>query len=178
LYPVVQAVHDVKVVFLVKSDARRTVQLPITAAGFAPLVKELAIFVEDGDALEVFIGDVDIATAVNVNGNGPDKLPVSRARAAELADKFMLRVADADALAQFLSAPVHYVNNPIGSKGEVQWVPESQTGHAVHSQAMAEGKYPSGGNCGKHCYLPTGIRLTRGELAFARCFIATLLSMT
>ena len=90
LDPVAKAVNHIQVIIAVHRDARRAVQLTVSYSRAAPHAQETAIFVEDGDPIEPFIGDVDILLAVQGEPSGPDELTITFSVSAELADELFV----------------------------------------------------------------------------------------
>ena len=107
----VLAINHVEVVIGVESDTRRTREFTVSGAGSAPLTQELALFIEDRDAVEPLVGGVDIFVPVQVYGYGPDELAVAGAEAAELAQEFMINGYPRDALAYFFNPAVDDVHD-------------------------------------------------------------------
>ena len=86
LHPIVPAVDHVQLVGRVERESRRSVQLSVAGAGLTPTAQEFTVAVIDGNAVEPFVGNINIAVAIHCHRRRPDKLAFSFAAAAELAE--------------------------------------------------------------------------------------------
>src|SRR5215475_4281704 len=86
----VTAINDIQDILLVNSDPRGAIELTVTAPSRAPATQEGAVLIEDGDAVEPLVGDVDIFLAIQRNAGGPDHLTRTIARAGEIAHRLLI----------------------------------------------------------------------------------------
>src|SRR5712691_8843974 len=82
---VVTTVHHQQVVFVIKGQTSRPVKLTVTTALPAPPGEEGALCIEDGNALQGFIGDIDVLLSIERYGHGPHDLAISGAATAKIA---------------------------------------------------------------------------------------------
>src|SRR2546428_14184537 len=81
---VIPTIHHQQMLIVINSQTGRPVKLTVTAALPAPFGKKGALLVEDGNALQGIIGDIDILLGVEGNGHRPHDLAVSSATAAKI----------------------------------------------------------------------------------------------
>src|SRR5882672_9930795 len=81
LNAVITAIHHVHIVIGIKRQTSRTVEFPVTwARALLPLADIVSILSEDGNAMEPFVGDVDIPIFVKGNGSRPDQGAIVKAK--------------------------------------------------------------------------------------------------
>src|SRR5262245_56388380 len=81
LNAVITAIHHVHIVIGIKRQTSRTVEFPVTCArALLPLADIVPILAEDGNAIEPFVGDVDIPVFVKGNGGRPDQGAIVEAK--------------------------------------------------------------------------------------------------
>src|SRR5262245_32907006 len=86
----VAAVHDIQDILCVDGDPRRTVEFTVIAPSCPPFAQEVAILIEDGDAVEPLIGDVDVVLAIQRNARGPYQLPRPITGAGEIGHELLI----------------------------------------------------------------------------------------
>src|SRR5262245_41921882 len=86
----IAAVNNIQDILLVDGNPRGAIELTVTAPSRAPATQEVAILIEDRDAVEPLVGDVDIFLAIQRNAGRPDHLPRALARAGEIAHRFLI----------------------------------------------------------------------------------------
>src|SRR5687768_5117753 len=86
----VAAVNNVQGVLRVYGDPRGAIELTVTASSRAPATQEVAVLIEDGDAVEPLIGDVHVFLAIKRYASGPDQLPRAIARFGEIAHHLLI----------------------------------------------------------------------------------------
>src|SRR5262249_61867779 len=75
LHPMVAAVNDIQDILRVDGDPRGAVELTVIVPSRAPVPQEIAIPIEDGDAVEPLVGDVHAFLAIERDASRPNQLP-------------------------------------------------------------------------------------------------------
>src|SRR5262245_57922261 len=92
----VAAVHNVQNILCVDGDPRGAIEFTVIAPSCPPLAQEVAIFIENGDAVEPFVGNVDVLLAIQRKARGPYQLPRPIAGAGEIGDELLIARHRAD----------------------------------------------------------------------------------
>ena len=71
-----QAIHDVEIFIGIEGDARRSVELPRVGTVLTPGADVFAFPVKCHDAMQKFIGDVEVFLAIGDDSDGPRELSV------------------------------------------------------------------------------------------------------
>src|SRR5262245_23548398 len=84
------AVHDIQDILWVNGNPRGAIELTVIASSGPPIAQELAILIEDGDAVEPLIGDVHVFLAIQRDTRGPDQLPRAFSGLREVAHRLLI----------------------------------------------------------------------------------------
>ena len=128
LHAVVVLLNDINGVIGRDGDAGGAVEVAGVGAGLAPLADEAAFQVENGDAVEVFVGDENFAAGADGHADGHYPLAVAAAAApAEFAQVVLVPVEDADTHQGGAGgvAVVQHQDAPVGGEGAVVGVDEA-----------------------------------------------------
>src|SRR5262245_19374124 len=86
----VAAVDDIQDILRVDGNPRGSIELTVTASRRTPIAPEVAVLIEDRDAVEPLVRNVNILVTIKRQAGGPDKLPRAIARAADIGHKFFI----------------------------------------------------------------------------------------
>ena len=120
--------NDINGVIGRDGDAGGAVEVAGVGAGLAPLADKAAFQVEDGDAVEVFVGDENFAAGADGHADGHYPLAVAAAAApAEFAQVVLVPVEDADTHQGGAGgvAVVQHQDAPVGGEGAVVGIDEA-----------------------------------------------------
>src|SRR5262245_3643283 len=90
LHTMITAINDIQHILLVDGDPRGTIELPVTTPSRAPATQEVAVLIEDGDAIEPLVSNVHIFLAIQRNTGRPDHLARRLAGAGEIAHRLLI----------------------------------------------------------------------------------------
>jgi lysophospholipid acyltransferase (LPLAT)-like uncharacterized protein len=92
LNAVIAMIHHEQMTITVEQQTRRPIELTVTAAFAAPTAGDLAVAIEDGNALQKIIGEIQVVVAVQSQGSGPNHLPFCLAIFADLAEELVSQI--------------------------------------------------------------------------------------
>src|SRR5262249_7229632 len=119
-------------------------QLTAPSARGAPLPKEGAFFVEDGNAVQPLVANIDIPILVQGDGSRPGELAIAFATGAELRDVLLVERdrRDADPIGAVFTGPIDNIDHIIRGQGQVYRIPEPGPGKLVPAQRVTVAKRP------------------------------------
>src|SRR5262245_40466268 len=122
----------------------RLVQFAISRARLAPFAQEGAIFVEDRNAVQPLVGDVDIPILIQGNGGRPHELAVAFATGAKLSDVLLIErdYRDVYAIGAVFIRPIDDIDHIIRGQGQVHWIPKPRPANLVTAHRVAVAKRP------------------------------------
>src|SRR5262249_32681779 len=122
----------------------RLVQFAVSRAWLAPFTQEGAVFIEDGNAVQPLIGDIDIAILVQDDGGRPGELAIAFATGAKLSDVLLVERDHRDVypIGAVFIRPVDDINHIIGGQGQVHRIPEPCPGKLVTANGVTVTKRP------------------------------------
>jgi hypothetical protein len=108
------------------------------------LPQELAVFVEDGDTIQPFIGDVHITLSVERNRARPHELSIAFTVLAEFTDILLIEGThrDVNPIRPIFIGPIHHIDHIVRGEGQIHRIPESGPGKFVAAYGMAIGEGP------------------------------------
>src|SRR5262249_3035487 len=126
----------------IKGEAGRPVKLTVPSALLAPLRQKGALLVEDGNALQGLVGDIDVLIGIQCNGDGPHELSIPSAAGTKIAAVLLRHCADrhafiAHAHVGFRPGPIQHVEYPIPSHSNVYWVIKASAQLGIEANSMA-----------------------------------------
>src|SRR5262245_42987424 len=126
---------------MIKGKPSRPVKLTVTTALPAPLGEEGALFIEDGNALQGFIGDIDILLSIERHGHGPHDLAISGATAAKITViRFGQRAPRnpfiAHAHVDFRSGPIQHIEQPVPSNSHINRIVKSSAPQSIKAYGV------------------------------------------
>ena len=110
----VEAIHNVEIVLGVHGDTGWPVELAVSVPVFPPPLGELPVIVEDGNAVQPLIGDVDVLLAVQGDAHRPYQLSFRVAVASELADPLLVAWHGPDCMLAYLRVDGGLVPGHVG----------------------------------------------------------------
>src|SRR5215510_6682789 len=139
---VVATVHHQQVLLVIKGKTSRPVKLTVTAALPAPPGEEGALFIEKGNALQSFIGDIDILLGIERHGYGPHDLAISSTTAAKIAMILFGQRAHrhpfiAHTHVDFCPGPIQHIEHPVPANSYIDRVVKPSTPQAIKADGVA-----------------------------------------
>ena len=127
---------------MIKGKTSRPVKLAVTTALPAPPGEESALLIEDGNALQGFIGDIDVLLGIEGDGHGPHDLAISGATAAKIAMILFGQRAHGDpfiahAHLDFRPGPIQDIEHAIPANSHIDGVVKASATQAIKADGMA-----------------------------------------
>src|SRR5262249_253621 len=118
------------------------VKLTVTTALSAPPGEESALFIEDGNALQGFIGDIDVLLGIERYGHGPHDLTIAGATAAKIA---MILFGERTHRHAFIThapvdvrpGPIQYIEHPVPANGHIDGIVKPSTPQPIKANGVA-----------------------------------------